>query len=93
MGKDGNYDSIFPNGIMLVGKNLNLSDVAKWLAKESDCWLEKVDFSNIMYQEAMKKLLNISNHAKEKNRRTLIEIANFKRFTVPTDENLPIIRD
>lgn len=91
IGRNGDYDSIFPNGIMLVGKNSNLSDVAKWLAKESDCWLEKVDFSSLSKPEAMKRLFYISNKAKEKNKRTLIEINNFERYTTPTEENRSII--
>lgn len=90
-GKDGKYDSIFPNGIMIEGQDVNLNDVAEWLAKKSDCKLEKVDFTNISIETAMKELLNISNRAKENNERTIIQIENFERFTIPTDENRRII--
>lgn len=91
IGKDGGYDSIFPNGIMIAGNNIILDDIAQWLAKESCCKLEKVDFTNMSQEEAINALLNISNKAKENNWRTLIEIINFERFTIPTLENRRII--
>lgn len=91
MGEDGKYDSIFPNGIMIEGQDVNLNDVAEWLAKESGCELRKVDFTNISMETAMKELLNISNRAKENNERTIIQIKNFERFTIPTDDNRRII--
>lgn len=91
IGKNGDYDSIFPNGIMLTGNDFILDDIAEWLAKESDCKLEKVDFTNISQEEAMRELLTISNKAKENSWRTLIQINNFERFTIPTLENRRII--
>lgn len=91
LGKDGKYDSIFPNGIMIEGQDLNLNDVAEWLAKESGCELRKVDFTNISTETAMKELLNISNRAKENNERTIIQIDNFKKFTTPIAENKEVI--
>lgn len=90
--RNNNFEAIIPNGIMIQGlHNNSLEEVAEWLAEKADCNLRKIDFAGITHEEALEKLMNIVKSAKEAPKRTILQIKNFERFTVPTDENRVII--
>lgn len=81
-----------PNGIMLAGlKNFKLQEVAKWMANESKCELKKIDFEQLSRDEVRQGLVNILHNAKENNKRTIVQIENFEKYTTPTDENRKIV--
>lgn len=86
-------DSIdFPNGIMLSGLEKEVSDdVISWIAKKSGFQLKKVDFTNSTPNETLENLDNIANVARKNKIRTLIQIDNIEKFTIPTEENEKII--
>lgn len=84
-------DYSVPNGIILIGNDFNFNDIARWLARKSGCKREKIDFAKMSQEEAMNELDDISEKAKKNNQRTLIQINNFERFTIPTVENAKII--
>lgn len=92
IGKTQNNSIAFPNGIMLSGLEKEVSDdVINWIAKKSGFQLKKVDFMNSTPNDALENLDNIANIARKSKTRTLIQIDNIEKFTIPTEENEKII--
>lgn len=90
--RNNNFEAIIPNGIMIQGlHNNSLEEVAEWLAEKADFNLRKIDFAGITHDEALEKLMDIVKLAKEDPKRTILQIKNFERFTIPTDENRVMI--
>lgn len=92
MQPSGNIPILFPNGIIATGLSKNkINAIAYWMATESGCDLKKIDFANLTQSEMIQELSSISKNAKENDRRTIIQIKNFEKFTTPTEENATII--
>lgn len=77
----------FPNGIMLTGNRVDLNEVAEWLAEKSIFAYQKIDFNEFTQEDALRRLKTVADVMKEGNTRAIIQIDNFKRFTVPNEEN------
>lgn len=79
---------LFPNGIMLVNLEDNINnELIQWLVRKSDCSFEKIDFGGLTEDEALTNIKNIAQKAKDEDKRTLIYIKNFDKFTTPKEEN------
>lgn len=83
---------IFPNGIMLTGLDSKDSNkLIQWTSKKADCNLKKIDFTNITIDEALTEIENIAKKSQTSDKRTLIHIENFEKFTKPIEDNQNII--
>jgi len=84
--------NIFPNGIMLSNFDEGIgTELIQWTAKKSDCKLKEIDFADFSEEEVLKELMNVAKEAQDNDKRTLIHIKNFEKFTTPINENEKII--
>lgn len=82
----------FPNGIMLSGLDKSISnELVEWIVRKADCNLEKVNFADLTNNEVLMSLDKIAQNAEKSDKRTLIYIENFDKFTTPKEENDVII--
>lgn len=81
-----NTSGNIPNGIMIQGlKPKSLDEVAELLALHSDFNYRKIDFAELTPEDALRKLGDIAKSAKDDNKRTILQIDNFSRFTAITE--------
>ncbi len=80
------------NGIMLSGLNENeFREIMAWIINENCCRVVKIDFKNLSEEEAISEIRKRREEAQDNDRRTILHISNFEKFTIPTKENQKII--
>lgn len=83
---------VFPNGIMISGLNKKISDeLIQWTVKKSGCEFKKIDFDKSTEENALKALFEQAKEAQQNDKRTLIYIKNFDRYTQNSPQNENII--
>ena len=82
----------FPNGIMISGLDKKISDeLIEWTAKKAGCELKKIDFEKLTEENALKTLIEQAKAVQQSDKRTLIYIENFDKYTQNSQKNEKII--
>ena len=82
----------FPNGILLIGfDKKTANELVQWTVENSDCELKTIDFSKLDAETVLPKLLDTTKEMQQSDRRTVLRISNFDRFTMNSPENQNII--